>query len=209
MRRLLLALAIIAARRAVAAARPGVPQGFRPESAAAWGRNIWVLGQGNTLLRSTDAGAHFVPVAFPALTTQGNVPVIEFASAQTGYAYGLAATCTPRETAADVAGVGPASTVRLGDGFVYASDEAGLERSPRGRRLEGLPRRTASATSIAAPAPTSGCSAPRGADTTRRRSPSRRPRRPSPHTPARASTTCPGPSSLPAAASSGRFARAG
>jgi photosystem II stability/assembly factor-like uncharacterized protein len=60
---------------------------FEPETAAAVGtRDLWVLG-GGELLRSTDAGRHFVRVASPPFPAHGTVPTLVFASARDGYAY--------------------------------------------------------------------------------------------------------------------------
>ena len=74
---------------------PGVPHGFRPETAAAVGtRNYWVLGEYrcgsewcNALVRSTDAGKHFRRVALPPFSSQGTIPTFEFANARDGFAY--------------------------------------------------------------------------------------------------------------------------
>jgi hypothetical protein len=73
----------------------GVPQRFRPETAAAVGtRDLWVLGQYrcggtwcNALVRSTDAGDHFGRVGLPSLPSQGTAPTVVFANARDGFAY--------------------------------------------------------------------------------------------------------------------------
>ncbi len=146
MRRLLLALALVAALSGCGSGAHGVPRGFRPETAAAAGASdIWVLGQGNTLVRSTDAGAHFERVAFPALPTQGNVPVIEFATPQTGYAYerGSRLYVTRDGGSSWQAALGGVLWLALGDRYVYALTKQGLERSPVARDVwMRLPYRT-------------------------------------------------------------------
>lgn len=73
----------------------GVPQGFRPETAAAVGaRDLWVLGDAScsggpclSLVRSTDGGKQFSRVGLPTLPSQGIDPTIVFASARDGFAY--------------------------------------------------------------------------------------------------------------------------
>lgn len=90
--RLALALGLVAVLAAAAGASAhdttnGVPRGFNPVAAAAVGtRDLWVLG-GHTLLRSTDAGRYFRPVAAPPVPSQGTVPTVVFANARDGFAY--------------------------------------------------------------------------------------------------------------------------
>jgi hypothetical protein len=72
-----------------------VPRGFHPETAAAVGtRDYWLLGDyrcGSSfciaLIRSTDAGKHFMRVGAPRLSAQGTAPIVVFATARDGYAY--------------------------------------------------------------------------------------------------------------------------
>lgn len=89
------AVAVAAAATHAGGAGWGVPQGFRPETAAAVGtRDLWVLGDYrcgrgycNALVRSTDAGTQFGRVGLPPLPPQGTVPTVVFANARDGFAY--------------------------------------------------------------------------------------------------------------------------
>lgn len=99
--RFALALALAGAVAAVATAASGhgaargVPRGFSPEAAAAYGaHDLWVLGDyrcGGSrclgLVRSTDGGKHFRRVVAPPTAVQGVVPTIVFADARDGFAY--------------------------------------------------------------------------------------------------------------------------
>jgi photosystem II stability/assembly factor-like uncharacterized protein len=98
-----LALAGVVALAAAAEAGGRVrPPGVRlkPEAAAAVGaRDLWVLaeyrcdqGYCNSLIRSRDAGRHFVRVGFPSLPSQETVPTVVFANAHDGFAYVVNAT---------------------------------------------------------------------------------------------------------------------
>ena len=87
-------VAVAASASAGGAEVRGVPQGFRPETAAAVGEHdIWVLGQSGcagtclALVRSTDGGKHFSRVGLPNLPSQGPDPTIAFANARDGFAY--------------------------------------------------------------------------------------------------------------------------
>lgn len=142
--RFALALAVAGAVAVVATAgygrgsARGVPRGFNPESAAAVGtRDLWVLGE-RALLRSTDAGRHFVRVARPVFPSQGSVPTLRFANSRDGFAY--IEDETPLYVTHDGGKswhrTGPARRVvsfALGDGFVYVASHIALERSPVGR----------------------------------------------------------------------------
>lgn len=103
--RFALALALAGVLAAASASEAGgrqrpAPGRIRPEAAAAVGpRDLWVLGVSrcdrgycNTLVRSTDAGKHFVSVGFPRLPAQGTVPTMVFANARDGFAYVVDAT---------------------------------------------------------------------------------------------------------------------
>ena len=60
MRRFLLALAVVLSLVGCGSGSHGVPKGFVSETAAAYGpHDVWILGRGNTLVRSTDAGLTF------------------------------------------------------------------------------------------------------------------------------------------------------
>jgi hypothetical protein len=100
MRRVAVGVLASAAALAIASAgwsRTGVgsvPDGFRPETAAAVGaRDLWVLGASGcagtclALVRSTDGGKHFSRVGLPPLPTPGSDPTIVFANARDGFAY--------------------------------------------------------------------------------------------------------------------------
>lgn len=98
--RIALALALagvtaVAATASAGSAASGVPQGFRPETAAAVGSHVlWVLGEYPcgaswclALVRSTDSGTHFERVAPPPFPSQGTVPSLAFANTRDGFAY--------------------------------------------------------------------------------------------------------------------------
>lgn len=113
-------------------ASSGVPKGFRPETGAAFGtRDVWIVGQHDTLVRSTDGGARFTQVAFPPLPTQGNVPVIEFVSPRIGYAYGPGGDLyETRDGGTTWRGDGGVNAFASGGGFAYTISGGGrLERS--------------------------------------------------------------------------------
>ena len=73
----------------------GVPAGFSPETAAAFGTDdYWVFGSYRcaagrclALVRSTDGGKHFIRAGAPPLTSQGFVSTIRFANPRDGYAW--------------------------------------------------------------------------------------------------------------------------
>jgi len=133
--RFALALGLVAALAAaeVASGRSSshvVPRGFRPETAAAVGtRDYWVLGEYrcgsswcNALVRSTDAGGHFVRVDLPPLPSQGNVPSLTFANARVGYLVGRGGRLyDTRDGGTSWRPSGPAgvSKVAVGGGDVY------------------------------------------------------------------------------------------
>ncbi|HLX33198.1 MAG TPA: hypothetical protein VKR79_10595 [Gaiellaceae bacterium] len=135
MRRVLLAPALVAALSGCGGAGHAVPKGFRPETAAAFGSSdIWVLGQGDTLIRSTDGGAHFARVAFPPLPTEGSVPTLEFASARLGYAYvPRGRLFVTRNGGRSWSADGHASSFGLGGGFAYVVSGIEIKRSPVAR----------------------------------------------------------------------------
>jgi len=93
-------LAVAAAAAPAVGGAHAVPRGFSPETAAAVGaRDLWVLGDYrcardhcDALVRSTDAGTHFVRVGLPSLPAQGSAPTILFANARDGFAYVANAT---------------------------------------------------------------------------------------------------------------------
>jgi hypothetical protein len=121
----------------------GVPKDFRPETAAAVGtRDVWVLGQGNTLVRSTDAGAHFQRVAFPPFMKK-TVPSIVFVNAQVGYAYGFGGDLyVTRDGGKGWFGEGGVTAFAVGGGFAYIISGGGqLERSPVSRSAWKVIRR--------------------------------------------------------------------
>jgi photosystem II stability/assembly factor-like uncharacterized protein len=88
-------IAVAAAAATAGGAAPGVPQGFRPETAAAVGaHDLWVLGEYRcsgswclALVRSTDGGKHFDRVGLPPFAANGIDPVVTFANARDGFAY--------------------------------------------------------------------------------------------------------------------------
>lgn len=138
MRRLFLAVALVLALAGCGGAAPGIPQGFRAQVAAVFGSNdVWILGRGNTVVRSTDGGAHFARVASPPLPTAGNGPSVVFANANDGFAYvidggGLlyATHDGGHSWSASLSGV---ASVAVGGGHVFAiTRRNGLERSPVG-----------------------------------------------------------------------------
>ncbi len=89
------AAAVATTASAGGAASRGVPQGFRPETAAAVGaRDLWVLGEYRcsgswclALVSSTDGGKRFSRVGLPPFTSNGIDPTIVFAGARDGFAY--------------------------------------------------------------------------------------------------------------------------
>jgi photosystem II stability/assembly factor-like uncharacterized protein len=123
---------------------PGVPNGFAPETAAAVGtHDLWVLGQyrcGGTrcdaLVRSTDAGKHFVRVAFPTFPTQGTIPSVVFSNGRDGFAYvpfgtGLYATHDGGSSWHPVGPAGHVIAFAVGGGDAYVVTSRRLyERSP-------------------------------------------------------------------------------
>jgi photosystem II stability/assembly factor-like uncharacterized protein len=134
MRRALSGLALSAAVAAVVVAGGGTaagsaPRGFHPETAAAFGaRDIWLLG-GSTLLRSTDAGRHFVRLRLPRDLRHSS---IVFANARDGFASAPGALFSTHDggeswhqsLAGEKLGFG------VGGGYAYAVTRAhGLERS--------------------------------------------------------------------------------
>ena len=139
MRRLLLAPVLVVALAGCGSAAHGVPKGFQPETAVAFGpSDIWILGRGAALVRSTDGGAHFEQVASPPLRAVGNGPSLLFANASDGFAYvvyggGLlyATHDGGHSWSASLSGV---LYVAVGGGYVFAITLGhGLERSPLGR----------------------------------------------------------------------------
>lgn len=145
MRRLLAGLALALTLSACGSAGHGVPRGFRPETAAAVGpRDVWILGQGNELVRSTDAGAHFERLAFPPFPAEGNLPVIEFADARVGYAYDRGSLYVTRDGGASwSAAERHVTQFAVAGGYVYATTPQGLERSPVARDAWTVVRRRA------------------------------------------------------------------
>lgn len=138
MRRPLLALAVVLALAGCGSSARRVSHDFRAQTAAAFGASdVWILGGGDTLLRSTDAGSHFVRVSFPSLPTAGTVPTVVFANANDGFAYvpgrgGLlyATHDGGRSWSASLRG---AADVAVGGGYTFAVTlKHGLERSPVG-----------------------------------------------------------------------------
>jgi photosystem II stability/assembly factor-like uncharacterized protein len=137
MRRILLALALVLALTGCGSSARGVPHDFRAETAAAFGpSDLWILGRGNTLVRSTDGGAHFEQVSSPPLRTVGNGPSVVFANANDGFAYardGGLLYATHDGGRSWSASLGAVSNVAVGGGHVFATTRRhGLERSPVG-----------------------------------------------------------------------------
>jgi photosystem II stability/assembly factor-like uncharacterized protein len=139
MRRLFLGLALVLAVAGCASSGhpTGVLRHFRPQAAAAVGaRDIWILGQGNHLVRSTDGGAHFSRVAAPRLPTQGNTPALVFASARIGYAFAPGSRLyATHDGGASWRPMGPRAVrdVVVSDGYAYGwFGPASFERSPLG-----------------------------------------------------------------------------
>lgn len=145
MRRLLLGLALAAALAAVVVGRGGTAtrtasRGFHPETAAAFGaRDIWLLG-GSTLLRSTDAGRHFMRLGLPRdlRNRSGAVPSITFANSHDGFASArgwLFSTHDGGESwHRSLAGDKLLFAAAVGGGYAYAfTPRHGLERSPVSR----------------------------------------------------------------------------
>lgn len=138
--RIALALALAGAVAVVATAAygRGSARGFHPETAAAVGtRDLWVF-DGHALLRSTDAGKHFVRVGMPPFASQGTVPTIEFANPRDGFAY--VEDVTPLYVTHDGGmswrRAGPVRKVAAfaaGGGYAYVAAGDVLERSPVNR----------------------------------------------------------------------------
>ncbi len=130
-----LALAAIVGAFATGAATGSIPQRFRADTAAAYGKSdVWLLG-GTALLRSSDAGRHFVRVGFPKHLwgARGVVPSLVFADARDGYAYsahGLFSTHDGGETWRRSLRAEPLGFA-VGGGHAFAYEPGrGLERSP-------------------------------------------------------------------------------
>jgi hypothetical protein len=118
----------------------GVPRGFHPETATAVGtRDYWVLGNYKcrgtwcrALVRSMDAGKHFVRVGLPPdLSSQGNVPSLTFTSARVGYlaAGGRLYVTHDGGTGWHPAGLAHVREVATGGGDVYALGRDEFERA--------------------------------------------------------------------------------
>jgi photosystem II stability/assembly factor-like uncharacterized protein len=149
--RFALALGLVAALAAAAAAPAGssthaVPRGFRPETAAAVGtRDYWVLGDYrcgqaycNVLVRSADAGEHFVRVDLPPLPSQGNIPSLTFASARVGYLVGRGGRLyITHDGGSSWRASGPTHVTDValggGDAYILLRRKNRLERSPIAR----------------------------------------------------------------------------
>jgi hypothetical protein len=138
MRRFLLALALVLSLVGCGSSARGVPRGFQAETAAAFGpSDVWILGRGNTLVRSTDGGAHFAQISSPPLRTVGNGPSVVFANANDGYAYivdgGGQLYATHDGGRSWSASLSAVENVAIGGGHVFAiTHRHGLERSPVG-----------------------------------------------------------------------------
>lgn len=110
----------------------GVPAGFSPETAAAVGaHDYWVFGSYRcaagrclALVRSTDAGKHFIRIGAPPLASQGTVSTIRFANPQDGYAWtwraGLYATHDGGASWHRAGPKGGVAALAIGAGQVYA-----------------------------------------------------------------------------------------
>jgi photosystem II stability/assembly factor-like uncharacterized protein len=138
MRRFLPALALVLALVGCGSAARRLPQHFRAEAAAAFGSSdVWILERGDTLVRSTDGGAHFVEVSFPRLRAEGGVPTLVFANASDGFAF-LQDGDSPLYVTHDGGSTWSASLSRVtdvavGGGRVFAIASNEIERSPVGR----------------------------------------------------------------------------
>jgi len=138
MRRLLLALALVLALEGCGSSARPLPHDFRAEAAAAFGpSDVWILGLGDTLIRSTDGGAHFAQVSSPPLRTAGNGPSVVFADANDGFAYvvdgGGPLYSTHDGGHSWSASLSRVANVAVGGGHVFAITlRHGLERSPVG-----------------------------------------------------------------------------
>jgi len=143
----LTAALVVGVAAAAGNSRHGVPQGFRPETAAAVGaRDYWVLGDYrcgqnycNALVRSTDAGKHFGRIDLPPLPQQGSAPTVVFANPRDGFVYVENATplYVTRDGGESWHREGPSRNVSgfaAAGGFAYiVSGRHELERSRVGR----------------------------------------------------------------------------
>ena len=135
------ALAIGAAGSARTSA-PGVPRGFRPQTAATVGsHDYWVVGyypcggaHCSALVRSTDGGRHFARVALPWRSPRENIPTLRFLNARLGYVLAGRLWIT-HDGGTTWRPTGPKDVLRLAVGgrAVYVLSKSRFERSPIGR----------------------------------------------------------------------------